>query len=68
MGAFELGFKSVSRSLPIGEMEGGTLQAKELSTFFRQETDRWILMLRLPLAREQMKQSSCLSGILLLAS
>jgi len=49
-------------------MEGRTLQAKELSPFFQQETDRWVLRLRLPLAREQRKQSSCLSGILLLAS
>lgn len=38
MGTFELGFKGVSRSLPIGEMEGGMLQAEELSTFSWQET------------------------------
>lgn len=42
----------MSRSLPIGEMDGGTLQAEELSTFFQWETDRWVLMLRLPMARE----------------
>lgn len=38
--------------MPIGEMDGGTLQAEELSTFFQWETDRWVLMLRLPMARE----------------
>ena len=46
--------------MPIGELKGGTLQAEELSTFFLQETGRWVLMLRLLLGKEQMKQSSCL--------
>lgn len=50
--------------MPVEEMEERTLQTEELATFFLQETGRWVLMLRVPLAREQMRQP-CLSGILL---
>lgn len=42
------------------------MEAEELSTFFLQETVQWVLMLRMPLAKEQMRQT-CLFGILLSA-
>lgn len=50
--------------MPGEEMEERTVQTEELSTLFLQETGRWVLMLRVPLAREQMRQP-CLSGVLL---
>lgn len=41
-------------------MKGRTSQAEEFPIFFLQETAGWVLMPRMPMTREQMKQPSCL--------